>query len=182
MCNHSPNREAAMVKISPGVWCDPCIESLIRALNDGGVRTVASCCGHHQTLGNIALADGRQLFIAASFDEAALVSTALHEQQLCTRCGEREISHGYDDVDHTFTTAPPTPEASAHNDDIIWHGDPIAGEGDTRTDPYLHPPPPDEQRCEHGFTAWHFIEMYGRGLTSRRCPGPVGVAAKETQQ
>jgi hypothetical protein len=45
------------------VWCDPCLEPLVRALNEGGVPTVASCCGHGQQPGNIALADGRQLLI-----------------------------------------------------------------------------------------------------------------------
>ena len=51
MCNH-PEREAAMVVTHrndhgvPIVWCDPCLEPLIRALNDGGLPTAASCCGH----------------------------------------------------------------------------------------------------------------------------------------
>jgi hypothetical protein len=66
MCDHSPNREAAMVIIDNhvGVWCDPCLEPLIRALNDSGIRTVASCCGHGHRPGSIALEDGRWLFIA----------------------------------------------------------------------------------------------------------------------
>ncbi len=46
-----------------GVWCDPCLAPIVKALNDGGVRTVASCCGHGATLGSIALADGRVLAI-----------------------------------------------------------------------------------------------------------------------
>ena len=77
MCDHA-NREAAMVVIDPGtperlgrdgVWCDPCLEPLIRALNAGGVRTTASCCGHGDYLGWVMLADGRTLVIA-SHDEA----------------------------------------------------------------------------------------------------------------
>lgn len=62
MCNH-PNREAAMVVIADGIWCDPCLVPLVKALNEGGVRTVASCCGHGKNAGSIALADGRWLVI-----------------------------------------------------------------------------------------------------------------------
>lgn len=63
MCDH-PNREAAMVVVSEGVWCDPCLVPLVKALNDGGLPTVASCCGHGRCLGSIALADGRNLVLA----------------------------------------------------------------------------------------------------------------------
>lgn len=59
-----------MVVIQEGVWCDPCLLPLVKALNDAGIRTVASCCGHGHRPGNIALADGRELVIARSFDEA----------------------------------------------------------------------------------------------------------------
>lgn len=72
MCDHSP-REAASVHISDGVWCDPCLEPIIRALNDAGVQTVASCCGHYHRPGNIALADGRELVIARGWDEARAI-------------------------------------------------------------------------------------------------------------
>lgn len=40
---------------TPSVWCDPCIEPLIRALNDGGLATVASCCGHGSNPGWVML-------------------------------------------------------------------------------------------------------------------------------
>lgn len=63
MCDHSPNREAAMVVVQPGVWCDPCLVPLVKALNDGGLPTVASCCGHGKQDGSIVLADGRELLI-----------------------------------------------------------------------------------------------------------------------
>lgn len=62
MCEHD-NREAAMTVLSPGVWCDPCIASIVKALNDGGLRTVASCCGHNHSPPRISLADGRELRI-----------------------------------------------------------------------------------------------------------------------
>ena len=81
MCDHSPNREAAMVvvregvpdetgKKRDGVWCDPCIAPLVAALNDAGIATIASCCGHGHRPGVIALADGRELVIAPDFDTA----------------------------------------------------------------------------------------------------------------
>lgn len=82
MCNH-PNREAAMVTVYPGVWCDPCIAPLVKALNEcedlpavpsrlnpDGIRTLASCCGHGKGPGKVALADGRELFILPNFEAA----------------------------------------------------------------------------------------------------------------
>lgn len=62
MCDH-PNREAAMTIThrhddgSPRVWCDPCLEPLVTALNDGGLPTIASCCGHGNHYGSVILAD-----------------------------------------------------------------------------------------------------------------------------
>lgn len=70
------NREAQMVVIErdetgwPSIWCDPEIADLVRALNSGGVKTVASCSGHGHRPGNIALADGRELVIARDYAEA----------------------------------------------------------------------------------------------------------------
>lgn len=49
---------------------DRCIAPIVKALNDGGVVTVASCCGHERGIGNIALADGRELIIAADYKRA----------------------------------------------------------------------------------------------------------------
>ena len=42
---------------------DFCIHHIVAALNAGGVRTVASCCGHGKMKGNIILEDGRVLII-----------------------------------------------------------------------------------------------------------------------
>lgn len=75
MCDH-PNREEAMVVVErdpsgkPTVWCDPCLVDLIAALNDTGLPTVASCCGHHRQAGIISLRDGRHLIITADMAEA----------------------------------------------------------------------------------------------------------------
>lgn len=80
MCDHM-NREASMVVVSRDetgtatIWCDPCIEPLIRALNDGGIATVASCCGHNgrgsdgqqtDAPGWVMLRDGRTLTVHAA--------------------------------------------------------------------------------------------------------------------
>ena len=42
---------------------DFCIHRIVAALNAGGIRTVASCCGHGNMKGNIILEDGRVLLI-----------------------------------------------------------------------------------------------------------------------
>ncbi len=50
--------------INGRVQCiDHCIHQIVAALNAGGVRTVASCCGHEEMKGNIVLEDGRVLLI-----------------------------------------------------------------------------------------------------------------------
>ena len=49
---------------------DRCMTDLIHALNDGGMFTVASCCGHEKMPGNIILEDGRELFIVSDYKEA----------------------------------------------------------------------------------------------------------------
>lgn len=63
MCDYSPNREAAMTVISEKVWCDPCISPIVKALNDAGLVTIASCCGHGRRPGIITLLDGTELLI-----------------------------------------------------------------------------------------------------------------------
>ena len=57
------NREAAMVVLDDEAWCDPCLAALIRALNNGGLPTVASCCGHGTNPGWVMLADERVLLV-----------------------------------------------------------------------------------------------------------------------
>ena len=42
---------------------DYCIAHIVAALNAGGVRTLASCCGHGKKDGSIILEDGRELVI-----------------------------------------------------------------------------------------------------------------------
>lgn len=58
------------------VAVDRCIAPIVAALNDGNVPTVASCCGHGNRPGTIALADGRELIIAPTFEMARAVDAA----------------------------------------------------------------------------------------------------------
>lgn len=44
------------------------IASLVRALNDAGIHTTASCSGHGMRPGRISLADGRELFVLPSYE------------------------------------------------------------------------------------------------------------------
>ena len=48
---------------------DYCIHQLVAAINAGGIRTVASCCGHGSMPGRIDLEDGRTLAIANNADQ-----------------------------------------------------------------------------------------------------------------
>jgi hypothetical protein len=42
---------------------DACIAPIVKALNDAGIYTVSSCCGHGKSDGEIWLHDGRILII-----------------------------------------------------------------------------------------------------------------------
>ena len=56
---------------------DACIAPIVRALNCAGIYTKASCCGHGQRPGNIALMDGRELVICPDYETARQVDKAL---------------------------------------------------------------------------------------------------------
>lgn len=58
------------------VGIDACIAPIVKALNDAGITTVSSCCGHGKRPGNIALADGRELIIAANYETGRAVDQA----------------------------------------------------------------------------------------------------------
>lgn len=45
---------------------DRCIAPIVKALNEAGVTTTQSCCGHGKGDGRIDLADGRILIIKAT--------------------------------------------------------------------------------------------------------------------
>lgn len=78
--------EAAMVIIRhdengmPTVWCDPEIADIVRALNDAGITTVASCSGHGLKPGIITLSDGRELIVCESREQAHQFHAALAQQ------------------------------------------------------------------------------------------------------
>lgn len=54
---------------------DSCIAGIVRALNDAGVITVASCCGHGKRPGSIALSDGREIVVAPDYETARLIDS-----------------------------------------------------------------------------------------------------------
>lgn len=56
---------------------DACIAPLVKALNDAGVSTIASCCGHGNRNGSIILGDGREIIIARDYDEARAMERAI---------------------------------------------------------------------------------------------------------
>lgn len=56
---------------------DPCIAALVQALNDAGLQTLNSCCGHFQRPGWIALEDGRHLLIVPSLDAVKQIEAAV---------------------------------------------------------------------------------------------------------
>lgn len=49
---------------------DPCIAPLVQALNDGGMQTLASCCGHGKWPGSVVLGDGSELVVGSTPEEA----------------------------------------------------------------------------------------------------------------
>lgn len=47
---------------------DPCIAQLVQIINDAGIETVGSCCGHGHRPGIINLRDGRELVVMPDFE------------------------------------------------------------------------------------------------------------------
>lgn len=74
-CNQ--DREAKMVTVASGVWCDPCIAPLVVALNAAGLETQWSCCGHGRLPAVIGLKDGRQVVVCNTLDDAKLALGAV---------------------------------------------------------------------------------------------------------
>lgn len=59
-------KNQACLPLNGRVVCiDWCIHQIVAALNAGGVRTVACCCGHGRMPGRIDLEDGRILTISS---------------------------------------------------------------------------------------------------------------------
>jgi len=55
------------------ILVDACVADIVLALNNGGIRTKAACCGHG-TDGNILLEDGRNLEVYLDKDTPSLVT------------------------------------------------------------------------------------------------------------
>ena len=58
---------------------DQCIAPLVRALNNYGIPTVSSCCGHGKIPGSIELADGRVLMITKNWEDAKTYFSIAHK-------------------------------------------------------------------------------------------------------
>ena len=57
-------RNQVCMPLNGTVRCiDRCIHQIVAALNAGGVRTFASCCGHKLVPGEIDLEDGRKIVV-----------------------------------------------------------------------------------------------------------------------
>jgi hypothetical protein len=59
---------------------DRCIAALVGALNDGGLPTTGSCCGHGSGMGDIFLHDGRILVVLPSREAYTAVRAAALEK------------------------------------------------------------------------------------------------------
>jgi hypothetical protein len=51
------------------IMVDECIADIIQALNNYGIETVCSCCGHFKGDGRIDLVDGRILIIKLQVEQ-----------------------------------------------------------------------------------------------------------------
>ena len=58
------------------VLVDSCIASIVQALNDAGIETTGSCCGHGNRPGIISLFDGRELLVAPDFATSRAIDKA----------------------------------------------------------------------------------------------------------
>ena len=54
---------------------DSCIAPIIQALNEAGIHTASSCCGHDKEEGSILLHDGRELIVRSSANESLWLSS-----------------------------------------------------------------------------------------------------------
>lgn len=67
---------------------DACIAPIVKALNDAGITTSQSCCGHEKGNGRIDLADGRVLVV----QQQQRQQQASHELT-CPDCGSAWAHH-----------------------------------------------------------------------------------------
>ncbi len=71
----------------PLVWCDPCIAPLVSAMNTGGIRTVASCCGHDRCPSTVILDDDRFVVLMTrdQYEQIAGVWPGINDEPPTTR-------------------------------------------------------------------------------------------------
>ena len=74
------------------VKIDACIAPIVRVLNDAGIKTIASCCGHSKGSGRIDLANGDILELR-QIDETerclcGRMYAIIGERRVCTGCQE----------------------------------------------------------------------------------------------
>ena len=86
MCEHE-SRERAMVTVGhtdtgKAIFCDPCIAPLVSSLNQAGLATTSSCCGHDHNPAWVTLADDRVVMILG-WDDAHMVADLLHARDGC---------------------------------------------------------------------------------------------------
>lgn len=65
---------------------DRCIAPMVKALNDAGIYTLASCCGHGKLAGSIILVGGQELIIAPNYEYARRVFDLMVKDGLCKPC------------------------------------------------------------------------------------------------
>jgi len=82
------------------VEVDRCIAPLVQALNDSGIETIASCCGHGRINGTIALRDGRWIEIWP--DDAAFRAGSQTMHSPIDIHGKRLDRPGVDSVTQTL--------------------------------------------------------------------------------
>ena len=63
MCKWGQTVLVKLKEVHKNVDVDSCIAPIVQALNDAGIQTAASCCGHGKFDGSIILEDGRELVI-----------------------------------------------------------------------------------------------------------------------
>jgi hypothetical protein len=76
---------------------DSCIAPIVKALNDGGITTISSCCGHGKGTGVIMLADGRELEITSIAIDGGRnkVDQINEDKNLGDAVVDRETEQGY---------------------------------------------------------------------------------------
>jgi len=98
------------------ICADKCIADIVTALNQYGLETIGSCCGHGKTTGIISLADGRNLIVSADaaviISLKSLVAHAYAEGTIDSENDEADFAHSNasTDLDEIISDAIPAPD------------------------------------------------------------------------